>query len=125
MKTPKSAYSAAIKTGKVEKHIMVVWVDNEAGVLARVVGLFSGRGYNIESLAVAEIDKKQKLSRITLVTSGSPEVISQIKKQLEKLVPVHKVADFMRNDPRIIFRDMALLKVVSNEKKKKQSKETM
>ena len=117
MKAPKSAYSAATKTGKVEKHIMVIWVDNEAGVLARVVGLFSGRGYNIESLAVAEIDKKQKLSRITLVTSGSPEVISQIKKQLEKLVPVHKVADFMRNDPKIIFRDMALLKVISNEKK--------
>ena len=62
MKAPKSAYSAATKTGKVEKHIMVIWVDNEAGVLARVVGLFSGRGYNIESLAVAEIDKKQKLN---------------------------------------------------------------
>ena len=60
MKAPKSAYSAATKTGKIEKHIMVIWVDNEAGVLARVVGLFSGRGYNIESLAVAEIDKKQK-----------------------------------------------------------------
>ena len=118
MKFPKSAYSSATKIGKVEKHIMVVWVDNEAGVLARVVGLFSGRGYNIESLAVAEIDKKQKLSRITLVTSGSPEVISQIKKQLEKLVPVHKVADFLRNDPKIIFRDMALLKVISNEKKR-------
>ena len=122
MKAPKSAYSAATKTGKVEKHIMVIWVDNEAGVLARVVGLFSGRGYNIESLAVAEIDKKQKLSRITLVTSGSPEVISQIKKQLEKLVPVHKVADFMRNDPKIIFRDMALLKVISNEKKRSKAK---
>ena len=68
-------------------------------------------------MAVAEIDKKQKLSRITLVTSGSPEVILQIKKQLEKLVPVHKVADFMRNDPKIIFRDMALLKVISNNHK--------
>ena len=118
----KSAYSFATKKEKIENHIIVVWVDNESGVLARVVGLFSGRGYNIESLAVAEIDKKQKLSRITLVTSGSPEVISQIKKQLEKLVPVHKVADFNRNDPKIIFRDMALLKVISSEKKRSKAK---
>ena len=122
VKTGKSAYGQAVKTGKVEKHILVIWVDNEAGVLPRVVGLFSGRGYNIESLAVAEIDKKQKLSRITLVTSGSPEVISQIKKQLEKLVPVHKVADFNRNDPKIIFRDMALFKVISQEKKRNKAK---
>ena len=122
MPKSKSAYSTPGKQGKLDTHIIVVWVDNEAGVLARVVGLFSGRGYNIESLAVAEIDKKQKLSRITLVTSGSPEVISQIKKQLEKLVPVHKVADFNRNDPKIIFRDMALFKVISQEKKRNKAK---
>ena len=122
MPKSKSAYSIPGKIGKLERHIIVIWVDNEAGVLARVVGLFSGRGYNIESLAVAEIDKKQNLSRITLVTSGSPEVISQIKKQLEKLVPVHKVADFIRNDPNIIFRDMALLKVISAEKKRNKAK---
>ena len=64
----KSAYSVPGKSGKIEKHIIVVWVDNEAGVLARVVGLFSGRGYNIDSLTVAEVDKKRNLSRITVVT---------------------------------------------------------
>ena len=118
----KSAYSTPGKKGKFDKHIIVVWVDNEAGVLARVVGLFSGRGYNIESLAVAEVDAKLNISRITIVTTGTPQVIDQIKLQLRKLVPVHKVADFMRNDPKIIFRDMALLKVISNEKKRTKAK---
>ena len=92
MAKSKSAYSIPGKIGKIERHIIVVWVDNEAGVLARVVGLFSGRGYNIESLAVAEVDKKN-ISRITIVTEGTPQVIEQINLQL-KLVPVHKVADF-------------------------------
>ena len=122
MKAPKSAYSAATKTGKVEKHIMVIWVDNEAGVLARVVGLFSGRGYNIESLAVAEVDKKKHISRITIVTSGTPAVIEQIKLQLRKLVPVHKVADFKRNDPNILFKELALFKVVSSQKNREKAK---
>ena len=73
MPKPKSAYSQPIKFGKEDHHIIVVWVDNEAGVLARVIGLFSGRGYNIESLAVAEIDKIKHLSRICLLyTSPSP-----------------------------------------------------
>jgi acetolactate synthase-1/3 small subunit len=84
----KSAYSVPTKKGKIDTHIFVVWVDNEAGVLARVVGLFSGRGYNIESLAVAEIDAKKNISRITIVTTGTPQVIDQIKLQLKKLVPV-------------------------------------
>ena len=92
----KSAYSFSTSKQKIEDHIIVVWVDNEAGALARVIGLFSGRGYNIESLAVAEIDKKKHLSRITIVTKGTPQVIQQIKLQLGKLVPVHKVADFLR-----------------------------
>ena len=82
MANPKSAYSVSTKKEKSDTHIIVVWVDNEAGVLARVIGLFSGRGYNIESLAVAEIDKKKHLSRITIVTKGTPEVIKQIKLQL-------------------------------------------
>ena len=73
----KSAYSFSTKKEKIESHIIVVWVDNEAGVLARVIGLFSGRGYNIESLAVAEVDKKKHVSRITIVTKGTPEVIKQ------------------------------------------------
>ena len=114
MKTPKSAYSAATKTGKVEKHIMVVWVDNEAGVLARIEGLFSGRGYNIESLAVAEVDKKKHISRITIVTEGTPQVIEQINLQLKKLVPVHKVADFRRGEKDILFRELALFKILAN-----------
>ena len=122
MPKPKSAYSQPIKFGKEDHHIIVVWVDNEAGVLARVIGLFSGRGYNIESLAVAEIDKKKHLSRITIVTKGTPEVIQQIKLQLGKLIPVHKVADFSRNDPKILFKELALLKVVGASKKLDKAK---
>ena len=117
----KSAYSEPGKIGKSEHHIIVVWVDNEAGVLARVAGLFSGRGYNIESLAVAEVDKKKHISRITIVTSGTPQVIEQIKLQLTKLIPVHKVADFKRNDPNILFKELALFKVVGNESKRKKA----
>tara|TARA_B100000959_G_scaffold236530_1_gene255378 strand:+ start:109 stop:657 length:549 start_codon:yes stop_codon:yes gene_type:complete len=122
MAKSKSAYSEPGKIGKLEDHIIVVWVDNEAGVLARVVGLFSGRGYNIESLAVAEVDKKKHISRITIVTSGTPEVIEQIKLQLKKLIPVHKVADFSRNDPKILFRELALLKVASSKKNQEKAK---
>ena len=122
MSKPKSAYSQPTKFGKEDHHIIVVWVDNEAGVLARVIGLFSGRGYNIESLAVAEIDKQKHLSRITIVTKGTPEVIQQIKLQLGKLIPVHKVADFSRNDPKILFKELALLKIVANSKKLDKAK---
>jgi len=121
MTKPKSAYSIPGKVGKMGTHIIVVWVDNEAGVLARVVGLFSGRGYNIESLAVAEIDSKKNLSRITIVTTGTPQVIEQIKLQLKKLVPVHKVADFKREDKKVIFKEMALLKIVGNTTKTKKA----
>ena len=117
MANPKSAYSIPTKKEKLDTHILVVWVDNEAGVLARVVGLFSGRGYNIESLAVAEVDATKNISRITIVTTGTPQVIDQIKLQLKKLVPVHKVADFKREDKKVIFKEMALLKVVGNKKK--------
>jgi len=121
MTKSKSAYSTPTKQGKLDTHIIVVWVDNESGVLARVVGLFSGRGYNIESLAVAEIDSKKNLSRITIVTTGTPRVIEQIKLQLKKLVPVHKVADFKRDDKKIIFKEMALLKIVANSVKIKKA----
>ena len=121
MAISKSAYSVAGKIGKIEGHTIVVWVDNEAGVLARVVGLFSGRGYNIESLAVAEIDPKLNISRITIVTTGTPQVIEQIKLQLKKLVPVHKVADFKREDKKVIFKEMALFKVVGNKLKKEKA----
>ena len=117
MANPKSAYSIPTKKGKLDTHIFVVWVDNESGVLARVVGLFSGRGYNIESLAVAEVDQTKNISRITIVTTGTPQVIDQIKLQLKKLVPVHKVADFKREDKKVIFKEMALLKIVAKKKK--------
>ena len=115
MAKAKSAYSTPGKQGKFDTHIIVVWVDNETGVLARVVGLFSSRGYSIESLAVAEVDSKLNISRITIVTTGTPQVIEQIKLQLKKLVPVHKVADFKREDKKVIFKEMALLKIVGNK----------
>ena len=117
MPKSKSAYSTPSKLGKLETHIIVVWVDNEASVLSRVVGLFSGRGYNIESLAVAEVDQKESLSRITIVTTGTPAVIEQIVLQLKKLVPVHKVANFKREDKNVIFKEMALFKVVGSSVK--------
>ena len=117
MAKSKSAYSVPGKIGKTERHIIVVWVDNEAGVLARVVGLFSGRGYNIESLAVAEVDAVKNISRITIVTTGTPQVIDQIKLQLTKLVPVHKVAEFKRDDKDVIFKEMALFKIVGKKNK--------
>ncbi|MDC0248013.1 acetolactate synthase small subunit [Pelagibacteraceae bacterium] len=117
----KSAYSFSTKKEKIENHIIVVWVDNESGVLARVIGLFSGRGYNIDSLAVAEVDKKKNISRITIATSGTLQVLQQIKLQLGKLIPVHKVADFPKNK-KTLLREMALLKVVSSKAKLKKAK---
>ena len=120
----KSAYSTPTKLGKLDTHIIVVWVDNEVSVLSRVVGLFSGRGYNIESLAVAEVDQKKNLSRITIVTIGTPQVIEQIVLQLKKLVPVHKVGNFKRDDKNVIFKEMALLKIVANPNKIKKALNT-
>ena len=122
MAKSKSAYSEPTKLGKSDHHIIVVWVDNETGVLARVIGLFSGRGYNIESLAVAEVDKLKHLSRITIVSIGTPQVIEQIKLQLRKLLCVHRVADFNRNDPDIMFRELALFKIVSSSKNQEKVK---
>ncbi len=90
---------------------IAVLVENEAGILARVVGLFSGRGYNIESLTVAPVDEQRRLSRITIVTSGTDMVIEQIKAQLDRLVPVHKVSDLTLEGAHL-SREMALIKVV-------------
>ena len=95
----------------IERHTMAVLVDNEPGVLARVIGLFSGRGYNIESLTVAEVDRPNNLSRITIVTTGTPMIIVQIKAQLSRLVPVHKVHDLTEEGPHV-ERELALIKVV-------------
>ena len=98
-------------------HTIAVLVDNERGILARVVGLFSGRGYNIESLTVAQTDAKQNLSRITIVTSGTPMVIEQIKAQLDRLVPVHRVHDLTIEGPHI-ERELALVKVKGTGEKR-------
>jgi acetolactate synthase-1/3 small subunit len=89
-----------------------VLVENEAGVLARVVGLFSGRGYNIDSLTVAPVEGDRGRSRINIVTSGTTMVIEQIKAQLDRLVPVHRVADLTQQGPHIA-REMALIKVIA------------
>jgi acetolactate synthase-1/3 small subunit len=94
----------------IEQHTIAVLVDNEPGVLARVVGLFSGRGYNIESLTVAETDTHEYVSRITIVTSGTPMIIEQIKAQLNRLVPVHNVRDLTMFGP-YVERELALVKV--------------
>lgn len=105
------------KTEIIETHTIAVLVDNEPGVLARVIGLFSGRGYNIESLTVAEVEHEQQISRITLVTTGTPMIIEQIKAQLERLVPVHKVSD-LTLDGACVERELALIKVVGTGKKR-------
>lgn len=106
--------------GKIEKHTIAVLVANEAGVLARVIGLFSGRGYNIESLTVAEVDAAKALSRITIVTSGTPQIIEQIKAQLRRLVPIHKVSDLTIDGPSV-ERELALVKVVATGEKRVES----
>lgn len=102
---------------KIFRHTIAVLVDNEFGVLARVVGLFSGRGYNIESLTVAKVDDDENLSRITIVTSGTKMVIEQIKAQLGRLVPVHEIADLTMDGPSV-EREMALVKVVCKGEKR-------
>ncbi len=95
---------------KIETHTLAVIVDNEPGVLARVIGLFSGRGYNIDSLTVSETEHEKHLSRITIVTRGTPMVIEQIKNQLDRLVPVHRVVDMTIAGP-AIQRELAMVKV--------------
>ena len=108
------------KEPQIEKRIIAVVVDNEPGVLARVIGLFSGRGYNIESLTVTEVDPKGHLSRITVVTSGTPQVIEQIKAQLARLVPVHGVSDLTREGP-FVARELVLVKVAGSGEKRVES----
>jgi len=108
--TSTSHYPAATVSQKVESHTLSVIVDNEPGVLARVIGLFSGRGYNIDSLTVSETEHEKHLSRITIVTRGTPMVIEQIKHQLERLVPIHRVVDMTISGPHI-ERELAMVKV--------------
>jgi acetolactate synthase I/III small subunit len=105
---------------EIRRHTIAILVDNEAGVLARVIGLFSGRGYNIESLTVAEVDAHDQLSRITIVTSGTLMIIEQIKAQLRRLVPVHKVSDLTIEGPSV-SRELALIKVAGTGEKRVES----
>jgi acetolactate synthase-1/3 small subunit len=117
MTQPGSAYSLEKIEQKPETHTMSVLVDNEPGVLARVIGLFAGRGYNIESLTVSETEHEAHLSRITIVTTGTPMVIEQIKNQLDRLVPIHSVTDLtVLGNP--IERELALLKVAGKGEKR-------
>ena len=99
-----------IQHGEAERHVLTVTVDNEAGILARIAGMFTARGYNIDSLTVADISENHSVSRITIVTQGPPSVIDQIHAQLERLVPVHKVTDLTEAGPHV-ERELALVKV--------------
>jgi acetolactate synthase I/III small subunit len=108
--TATTHYPAASASQAVESRTLCVLVDNEPGVLARVIGLFSGRGYNIDSLTVSETEHEKHLSRITVVTRGTPMVIEQIKNQLERLVPVHRVVDLTSAGPSL-QRELAMVKV--------------
>jgi acetolactate synthase-1/3 small subunit len=117
MAQPGSAYPLGHREERLETHTMTVLVDNEPGVLARVIGLFSGRGYNIESLTVSETEHQKHLSRITIVTRGTPMVIEQIQHQLERLVPVHSVTDLtVKGNP--IQRELAMVKVAGKGEKR-------
>src|SRR5260370_18168421 len=110
MNQPASAYFLEERHDPTESHTLSVLVQNEPGVLARVIGLFSGRGYNIESLTVSETESQKHLSRITIVTTGTPMVIEQIKHQLDRMVPVYRVVD-MTITGRSIERELAMVKV--------------
>ena len=112
-----SAYFLEASHDQSERHTLSVLVDNEPGVLARVIGLFSGRGYNIDSLTVSETEHAKHLSRITIVTLGTPMVLEQIKNQLARLVPVHRVIDLtVKGDP--LERELALIKVAGKGEKR-------
>ncbi|WP_274424559.1 acetolactate synthase small subunit [Chelativorans sp. YIM 93263] len=119
LKPTGSAYFITSETERSETRTLAVLVDNEPGVLARVIGLFSGRGYNIDSLTVSETEHERHLSRITIVTRGTPHVLEQIKHQLERIVPVHRVVDLTvtaheRGHDRPLERELALVKVSGN-----------
>lgn len=112
-----SAYFIEEKRERDESHTFSVIVDNEPGVLARIIGLFSGRGYNIDSLTVSETEHQKHQSRITIVTKGTPMVLAQIKHQLERLVPVHSVKDLTAEGD-ALERELALLKVAGTGEKR-------
>ncbi|WP_379546964.1 acetolactate synthase small subunit [Qipengyuania sp. DSG2-2] len=106
-----------ITEAKSERHVLAVTVDNEPGILAKITGLFTARGYNIDSLTVADISEDHAVSRITVVTNGPPQVIDQIQAQLERLVPVHRVVDLTEEGPHV-ERELALVKVAGTGEKR-------
>jgi acetolactate synthase-1/3 small subunit len=114
---PGSAYFLEERTEKSETHTLSILVDNEPGVLARIAGLFSGRGYNIDSLTVSETEHEKHLSRFTILTTGTPMVLAQIKSQLERLVNVHRVVDLTVGGD-ALERELALIKVVGKGEKR-------
>ena len=116
----KSVYDSPTVSGIIRRHLITVLVDNEPGVLARVVGMFSGRGYNIDSLNVAEVLTKEHLSRITIVTHGTDEVVDLIRKQLMTIVPVHSVTD-LENEGSPVEAEVALVYLYVNDSNKKKA----
>ena len=106
-----------IKAAEAERHVLAITVDNEAGILAKIAGMFTARGYNIDSLTVADISDNHEISRITIVTSGPQQVIDQIHAQLERLIPVHKVVDLTEEGPHV-ERELALVKVAGTGEKR-------
>ena len=115
----KSVYDSPKIENKNERHILTILVDNEPGVLARVVGMFSGRGYNIESLNVAEVSTNEHVSRITVATEGTKEIIDQIRSQLMRIVPVHSVMDLTEQGDSV-EAEVALVMIISSEENKKE-----
>ena len=115
----KSVYDSPDRISVSRRHILTVLVDNEPGVLARVIGMFSGRGYNIESLNVAEVSNDEHLSRITIVTEGTLEVVSQIEKQLLRIVPVHSVSN-LDEEGSAVEAEVALVNINLSELNKKK-----
>ena len=115
----KSVYDSPEKVSETRRHILTVLVDNEPGVLARVIGMFSGRGYNIDSLNVAEVSNDQHLSRITIVTEGTSEVVNQIEKQLLRIVPVHSVTN-LNQEGSAVEAEVALVFIDVKEDNRKK-----
>ena len=114
----KSVYDSPVASSSIRRHLITVLVDNEPGVLARVVGMFSGRGYNIDSLNVAEVVAKEHLSRITIVTQGTNEVVDLIRKQLMTIVPVHSVTN-LENEGSPVEAEVGLVYLYVNDSNKK------
>ena len=115
----KSVYDSPEQTSEIKRHILTVLVDNEPGVLAKVIGMFSGRGYNIDSLNVAEVSDDDHLSRITIVTQGTTEVVNQIEKQLLRIVPVHSVTN-LDQEGSAVEAEVALVNIKADTNDKKR-----